>query len=174
MQNNSFLRFLCCLLFVTAVHPANASCVAGEKKITNVGTELVCDASIPGFGEAYKDPWGQIWTSVVQKLNLYEATAHCKSIGGRVPNAQDWLNFYDITGVPRDYDACRTKGFCYNPYLKNSSTEILTGLLSKEIWSTYTFGSGHAHTFNGYTGAFGGVVMEALNKISVVCVADGQ
>jgi ribA/ribD-fused uncharacterized protein len=64
----------------------------GEKEI-NVsipGVKYTCDHSIPELGEAWHDPRGLLWGSVVKGMDFQTSKTYCESFEARLPTLKEW------------------------------------------------------------------------------------
>ncbi len=105
-----------------------------NQRVSVTGAIFTRDTSNPKLGEAYRDPSGLIWGSVVKTsqgatkhMNEYDAKRYCESIGARLPTKVEFeqLARYLGQGTAEGYD----------PYLADGKTEILPGLADRWFWS---------------------------------------
>ena len=143
-------RFVVILSVIFIATPvAFAKQPAKQQKLTGVnesqrfsvtGAVFTRDTSNPALGEAYRDPSGLIWGSVVttpqgkiESMSQYGAEKYCKSIGAWLPTREEFeqLAKYLGQGTANGYD----------PYLTDGKTEILPGLVNHIFWSASVFSS---------------------------------
>lgn len=126
--------------------------VGGSQRTSNTGAIFTRDASNPALGEAYKDPSGLIWGSIVtaqgkiNTMNQYDADKYCKDGGARLPTREEFeqLAKYLGKGTARGY----------SPYLADGKTDLLPGLSNHWFWSSSVYPnlSDYAFYFYGYSG----------------------
>jgi hypothetical protein len=115
------------LLLTTSVAKAN-------QRVSNTGAIFTRDTTIPALGEAYRDPSGLIWGSIVTAegqvniMDQYDAEKYCNAINTRLPTREEFEQLAKYLG----------KGTAngYSPYLADGKTEILPGLSSHRFWSS--------------------------------------
>lgn len=145
-----------------------------DQRVSSTGAVFNRDISIPALGEAYRDPSGLIWGSIVMaqgKVNAmtqYSADKYCKDVGARLPTKEEFeqLAKYLGNGTAQGY----------SPYLADGKTDFLPGLTS---YSNYTFWSSSvypthglfAFVFHGYTGDASSHYYRDFSYKSVRCVA---
>lgn len=102
-------------------------------RISILDAVFVRDTTNSLIGEAYKDPSGLIWGSLVpQKMNQYDADKYCLSLGARLPTRHEFIRLARFLG--------NDTTFGYNPYLaKDSSTYLLPGLSEYWYWTSTPF-----------------------------------
>jgi len=143
----------------------------GSQRVSSTGAVFTRDTTIPALGEAYKDPSGLIWGSIVtaqgrvNDMNQYDAEKYCKARGTRLPTREEFEQLAKYLG----------KGTAngYSPYLADGKTDILPGLSGHyQFWSS-SFGSadpGYAFFFDGHYG-YTHVINSYFYDRSVRCVA---
>lgn len=122
------------------------------QRVSNTGAVFNRDISVPALGEAYRDPSGLIWGSIVMvqgkvnKMNQYDADKYCEDGGARLPTKEEFEQLAKYLG----------KGTAqgYSPYLADGKTDFLPGLSNYWFWSSsaYPYDSNDAHDFYGNYG----------------------
>ncbi len=105
------------------------------QRVSITGAVFTRDTSNPALGEAYKDPSGLIWGSVVKTregnikyMNEQDAEKYCRSIGAQLPTGEEFEQLAMYLGQGAGFDS--------SPYLADGKTEILPGLANHDFWST--------------------------------------
>jgi len=141
-----------------------------DLRVSTTGAVFTRDASVPAFGEAYRDPSGLIWGSIViaqGEVNTeYDADRYCKDRGGRLPTAREFQQLANYLG--------KGSALGYSPYLAyGKKIDFLPGLSSYWFWS-WSDNPNHsyyAYYFNGYTGYFTYFLIRDVSNSAVRCVA---
>ena len=117
--------------------------VNGSQRVSITGAVFTRDTSNPALGEAYRDPSGLIWGSVVttpqgkiEKMTQYDAEKYCKSIGAWLPTREEFEQLAEYLGQG-------TASAGYDPYLTDGKTEILPGLANRYFWSASVYSLSH-------------------------------
>lgn len=125
----------------------------GDQHISNTGAVFVRDDSHPAFGEAYRDPSGLIWGSLVvlsgnvQLISGAVANQYCTDLGGRLPKLEEFeqLDKYLGYGTPQGY----------SPLTADGSIEVLPGISEHWFWSSTLYDWDAAYVFMGDSGGIG-------------------
>ncbi len=140
-----------------------------EQRISVTGAIFTRDNSNPALGEAYKDPSGRIWGSVimigdeVNHMYQHNAIEYCKIGRSHLPSKKEFEQLAMYLG----YEAAQG----YSPYISGGRTEMLPGFSSEELWSS-TPGpvyADNAYAFVGKTGQVG--IGNTHAKGGVLCVS---
>jgi hypothetical protein len=143
----------------------------GGQRVSSTGAVFTRDTSVPALGEAYRDPSGLIWGSIVMAqgkvnwMNQYDADKYCKDGGARLPTKEEFEQLAKYLGIGT------ARG--YSPYLADGKTDFLPGLSGYAFWSSSVLPSYSNHAY-GYDGSNGGVYYDyRYNSFSgaVLCVA---
>lgn len=142
----------------------------GGQRVSSTGAVFIRDVSVPALGEAYRDPSGLIWGSIVidqgmvNKMNYVDAKKYCKDGGARLPTMEELEQLAKYLGKD-------TAGG-YRPYLADGKTDFLPGLNKNWFWSSSAHPSlsDQTYAFNAEGGNIG-VVLRAYYRLGVRCVA---
>ena len=141
-----------------------------ESRLVSVtGAVFTRDTSNPALGEAYRDPSGLIWGSVVttpqgktERMTQYDAEKYCKSIGERLPTKEEFEQLAKYLG--------RGTANGYDPYLTDGKTEILPGIADHYFWPASVY-SGVRNGSWIFVGDVGNVSVSVRNfTFAVRCV----
>ncbi len=141
------------------------------QRVSNTGSIFFQDISVPALGEAYRDPSGLIWGSIVMvqgkvnTMNQFDADKFCKDGGTRLPAKEELEQLADYLGRGTVQE--------YSPYLADGKTDFLPGLSNHWFWSSSVLPkySDWAYLFSGEYG----IVFHDLrykDDHAVRCVAD--
>ncbi len=105
----------------------------GDQRVSNTGAVFTRDTSNPDLGEAYSDPSGIIWGSIVtvspnNTLNHYDALKYCRARRARLPTKEEFEQLAKYLG---EGTAQR-----YSPFLADGKTDLLPGLSNHSFWSS--------------------------------------
>lgn len=114
---------------------------------SRTGAVFTRDVSVPALEEAYRDPSGLIWGSIVltegkvKMMSQYDAYKYCKDLGVRLPNKEEFKQLSKYLGEDSNQR--------YSPYLVDGDERI--DFLSNTFWSssTNTNGSNSGYAFKG-------------------------
>jgi formylglycine-generating enzyme required for sulfatase activity len=102
-------------------------------KVTTTGAVFTLDLTYPDLGDAYADPEGLIWSDLmirnnrVFKADFETATAHCESLGARLPSKAEFERLAKHLGKG-------ARGG-YNPYMANGQP-VMLGLALNWFWTS--------------------------------------
>ncbi len=151
----------------------------GDQRMSNIGAIFTRDTSNPALGEAYKDPSGLIWGSIVKSedwnaikgrsaINQYDVDTYCKANGARLPTEKEFELLAAYLGKYSEQG--------YSPFLADGKTDLLPGLSSYWFWSSSLNQNGPdiALLFNGSDGYMVNGVDRSITFIYGAgrCVAD--
>jgi formylglycine-generating enzyme required for sulfatase activity len=138
------------------------------QRVSSTGAVFTRDTSVPSLGEAYRDPAGLIWGSIVRlngqvkTMSQYEADKYCKSLGARLPTKEEFERLARYLTAQK-----------YSPYLVGADGDVLPGLTGYPFWSSSlnprNGGGVNAFGFSGSSGGF--LNVSPLFDYSVRCVA---
>ena len=103
------------------------------RRAPNTGAVFTRDTSIPSLGEAFRDPSGLIWGSMVLasgKPNYktrFDAKIYCQAGGARLPTIEEFLQLANYLG--------RGTSQGYSPFLSDGKTDFLPGLSETWFWT---------------------------------------
>lgn len=124
---------------------------AEQRIAVNTGAIFTRDTSNSKLGEAYRDPSGLIWGSVISyDMPQFYAVKACKDIGARLPTREEFQSLRKYLG--RD----SAKG--YSPLTVDGRMDVLPGLgdgwLKHWFWSSSLYAPDHyyAYGFDGTNG----------------------
>ncbi len=115
----------------------------GGERVSSIGTIFTRDTSKPALGEAYRDPSGLIWGSIVRlegkvnKMVQRDAESYCISSGARLPTRSDVYQLEKFLGEGT------TTG--YSPFLVDGITEVLPDFTTQWIWLSEREGYGGSY-----------------------------
>jgi hypothetical protein len=134
MSNHTFLSsfFTVCFAAIGA---------SAQVHTSNTGAVFARDISNPALGEAYRDPSGLVWGSIVMDqgkpriMTKYDADKYCRSVGGRLPTEGEADQLARYLGKGTNSGGSIVKG--YTPYsVENFNVEVLPELSSYWFWSS--------------------------------------
>jgi hypothetical protein len=122
-------------------------------RVSSTGAVFTRDTSAPALGEAYRDPSGLIWGSIVMaqgqvnSMTQYGADKYCRDGGARLPRKEEFEQLAKYLG--------RGTAQGYSPYLADGRTDFLPGLPWWTSWSSdVTIDNSGAYVFYGGVGDF--------------------
>jgi hypothetical protein len=158
----------------------------GEERVSpRTGAVFIRDTSLPELNEAYRDPSGLIWGSIVMDQGRVITTTPnnardiCSRAGARLPTKEEFEQLAKFLG--------QVTAQGYSPYLADGITDFLPGLSKNFFWAEpgppviwYRYGifpEARSYDFF-FAGGYGGVHPSERNRspdlrsnIAVRCVA---
>lgn len=152
-----------------------------KERTTKLGVKYIRDQSIPGLGEAYRDPQGLIWGAPIVdadgepvKMTLKDAKTLCSSIQARLPSAAEYKRLIASLLNRNEF----RWSFYSDTHIEGSKLEFLPGLTWKEyFWTSSPFEPGYKPDivlaiFSGsHLNIFGDYINDN-KEFAVRCVAD--
>ncbi|MEK6773826.1 MAG: hypothetical protein AABY64_07790 [Bdellovibrionota bacterium] len=159
MSDTRLIKLILSILVLTfmGTSPAVSSGVRessqnSNHRTTRDGVIFTLDTSNIALGEAYRDPSGLIWGSIVtangkiNHMSQRDANKYCNAGNARLPTYEEFVQLAKYLG----YGTAQG----YSPYQADGKTDLLPGLSGYWFWSISFIPNADSsgYVFNGNTG----------------------